>query len=230
MQSILVCVRICRHVMMCVSHCLNQVESRAFYFTIIFTGHKKNLAHFMQHSLPWKEWSCWHFFKAHFPIIFLVKRIFKLTSLSFARTRKLKEFGPKTWRSPTKGSETRYGFGILQRNRSRFGFNLRKKSSLKRRIENLGFLQKIGYKGTFFTDLHKVLFASFPTELHAWLSRIAENKSSTHSDKLARWTPEVIQRLKRTNNSISRVVDFWLTNLLEGFVTEFAVYALKAYS
>ena len=39
----------------------------------------------------------------------------------------------------------------------------------------------------------------------------------------------MIQRLKQTNNPISRVVDFWLNSLLEGFVTEFTVDTLKAY-
>ena len=62
------------------------------------------------------------------------------------------------------------------------------------------------------------------------LSRLTENKTSSHSDKPAKWTPEVIQRLKNTYNSISREVDFWLNTLLEGFVTEFAVDTLKAYS
>ena len=38
-----------------------------------------------------------------------------------------------------------------------------------------------------------------------------------------------MQNLKHTDNSISRAVDFWLNGLLEGFVTEFAVDALKAY-
>ena len=40
----------------------------------------------------------------------------------------------------------------------------------------------------------------------------------------------MIQRLKNTNNFISRAVDFWLNSLLEGFVTEFIVDMLKAYS
>ena len=44
------------------------------------------------------------------------------------------------------------------------------------------------------------------------------------------WTPEAIQRLKKTYNSILRVVDFWLNNSLEGFITEFTVDTLKAYS
>ena len=81
-----------------------------------------------------------------------------------------------------------------------------------------------------FSDIHKVLFATFPTELHAWLSRLAENKTSTRSDKPAEWTLELIQRLKHINNSISRAIDFWLNNLLEGFVIELEVDTLKAYS
>ena len=40
----------------------------------------------------------------------------------------------------------------------------------------------------------------------------------------------MIQRLEQIDNPISRVVDFWLNSLLEGFVTEFTVDTLKAYS
>ena len=57
-----------------------------------------------------------------------------------------------------------------------------------------------------------------------------ENKNSSHIDKPVEWNLETIQRLKNTHNSISRAVDFWLNSLLEGFVTEFAVGTLKAYS
>ena len=56
------------------------------------------------------------------------------------------------------------------------------------------------------------------------------NKTSIHRNKPVERTLEVIQRLKHTNNSISRVVDFWLNSLLEGFVTEFAVDTLTTYS
>ena len=80
-----------------------------------------------------------------------------------------------------------------------------------------------------FTDLHKIFFATFPSKLHAWLSRLVERETSTRSDRPTEWTSEVIQRLKNTYNSISRVVDFWINNLLEGFVTKFAVDMLKSY-
>ena len=80
-----------------------------------------------------------------------------------------------------------------------------------------------------FSDLHEVFFVTFPTKLHVWLSRLAKNKNSSHSDKPAEWTPKVIQRLKNIDNSISRAVDFWINSLLEGFVTQLAVDVLKAY-
>ena len=44
------------------------------------------------------------------------------------------------------------------------------------------------------------------------------------------WTLEEIQRLERTDNPISRSVDFWMNSLLEGFVIAFVVDMLKAYS
>ena len=51
-----------------------------------------------------------------------------------------------------------------------------------------------------FIDLHGIFFTTFPSELHAWLSRLAEGETSTHSDRPMEWTPEVIQRLKRIEN------------------------------
>ena len=44
------------------------------------------------------------------------------------------------------------------------------------------------------------------------------------------WTPKAIQRLERTNNPISRALDYWLNSLLEGVVTKFAVDMLKDYN
>ena len=79
-----------------------------------------------------------------------------------------------------------------------------------------------------FTDLHEIFFTTFPSELHAWLSRLAENKTSNRSHRPMEWTLEVIQSLKWTNNSISRAVDFRLNSLLEGFLTELAVDTQKA--
>ena len=81
-----------------------------------------------------------------------------------------------------------------------------------------------------FTNLHESFFAMFPSELYAWLSRLAENATFSQRLRPTEWTPEAIQRLERANNPISRAVDYWLNSLLEGFVTEFVVDTLKAYN
>ena len=81
-----------------------------------------------------------------------------------------------------------------------------------------------------FTNLHESLFSMFPSELRAWLSRLAENETFSRRLRPTEWTLEAIQRLERTCNSISRAIDYWMNSLLEVFVTEFAMDMLKAYS
>ena len=81
-----------------------------------------------------------------------------------------------------------------------------------------------------FTDSHEIFFATFPFELHAWVLRLAESDTSTHSDRPVEWNSEVIHRLKWSDNFVSCAIDFWLNSLLEGFVIEFAVDMLKAYN
>ena len=80
-----------------------------------------------------------------------------------------------------------------------------------------------------YTDVHEVFFASFSSELHSCVERLADSTGYVWSDKPAQWNEAVVQRLQNTNNVVSRVVDFWLTSLLSGFITEFVVDTLKAY-
>ena len=44
------------------------------------------------------------------------------------------------------------------------------------------------------------------------------------------WTPQLVQRLNIVNNTISRVVKFWVDNILEGYITEIVVDTIKPYS
>ena len=81
-----------------------------------------------------------------------------------------------------------------------------------------------------YSDIHKVFFATFPSELHSWVERLADSTGYVRSDRPAQWNQAAVQRLKNTNNAVSRAVDFWLTSLLLGFITEFTVDTLKAYT
>ena len=81
-----------------------------------------------------------------------------------------------------------------------------------------------------YTNIHEVFFATFPSEIHLWLARLVDCTGHVQSDKPAQWNQEVVQKLKNTDNVVSRAVDFWLTVLLLGSITEFVVDTIKAYS
>lgn len=81
-----------------------------------------------------------------------------------------------------------------------------------------------------FSNIHEIFFATFLGELHTWLSWLAKNKTFNHNDRPIRWNLELIQKLKQTDNPVSRAIDFWLNNVFKGFMTEFTVDTLKAYS
>ena len=59
-----------------------------------------------------------------------------------------------------------------------------------------------------YTDVHEVFFATFPSELHSWLARLATSNMHVKSNKPAEWNHEAVQRLKNTDNTISRAIDF----------------------
>ena len=40
----------------------------------------------------------------------------------------------------------------------------------------------------------------------------------------------MIERMKRVNNPILRVVDFWVDSILEGYITDFDVDTITSYS
>ena len=99
------------------------------------------------------------------------------------------------------------------------------KENINPNCDSEAWLQKYIY-----IDVHDVFFATFLSELHWWLARLADCSGHVQSDQPVQWNQEVVQRLKNTDNVVSREVDFWLTNLLSGFITEFTVDTVKAYS
>ena len=62
-----------------------------------------------------------------------------------------------------------------------------------------------------FCDAYEIFFGTIHIELHQWLSRLAERRTNFREGQFPAWTPARINILKRVNNEISRVVDFWMT-------------------
>jgi hypothetical protein len=80
-----------------------------------------------------------------------------------------------------------------------------------------------------FTDLHEAYFYYFPKLLHEWLLRLKDTHP-TNQVRPVEWTTENIVRLERVNNKFMHEVDFWLENIVAGFITVFVVDTAKSYT
>ena len=47
---------------------------------------------------------------------------------------------------------------------------------------------------------------------------------------MVEWSAQLISEITSVSNPISRAVDFWVDNILQGYITEFAVENITAYS
>ena len=81
-----------------------------------------------------------------------------------------------------------------------------------------------------YTQIHEILFASFPSELYEWIAKLADNQGRCRLDKAIVWTLELVRRLKASEDNIARVVDHWPDRIIGGFITEFTVDTSVSYS
>ena len=61
-----------------------------------------------------------------------------------------------------------------------------------------------------YTEIHKIFFASFPSELYKWIVKLVENQGRCRPEKPIVWTPELVRRLEASKDKITCVVDHWL--------------------
>jgi hypothetical protein len=62
------------------------------------------------------------------------------------------------------------------------------------------------------------------------LARLADTQFEIKSRTPVVWTPALIQKVKRVENVVSRVVDHWFDSTIKGYITEFVVDKTKSYS
>jgi hypothetical protein len=77
--------------------------------------------------------------------------------------------------------------------------------------------------------LHEVFFCDFPHILQEWI-KILKDNHPTNQIRQLEWNPEEIVQLQQVDNKFTRAVDFWLDNIVAGFITEFAVDTMKSYN
>lgn len=80
------------------------------------------------------------------------------------------------------------------------------------------------------SNLHEIFFYEFPIILREWLLWLCEENDTCRIDGPRECTLELIQQLKEVSNSISHVVDFWIDNILRGYITEFSINYTRLYN
>jgi hypothetical protein len=80
-----------------------------------------------------------------------------------------------------------------------------------------------------FNDLHEVFSCDFLHVLKEWTKRLKDNHPTNQIIQLE-WNPKEIVQLQQVDNKFMPAVDFWLDNIVAGFITEFAVDTKKSYS
>ena len=66
--------------------------------------------------------------------------------------------------------------------------------------------------------------------LHEWLSRLATRQTTFQRREAVEWSDQLVYEITNVSNPISIVVDFWVDNILQGYIIEFAVETITSYS
>jgi hypothetical protein len=62
------------------------------------------------------------------------------------------------------------------------------------------------------------------------MARLADTQFEIRSRTPVVWTLVLIQKVKRVNNVVSRVVDHWFDNTVGGYITKFVVDRVESYN
>jgi len=81
-----------------------------------------------------------------------------------------------------------------------------------------------------YTNIHKIFFTSFPTELYEWIAKLADSQGRWKLDNPIVWTLELVCRLEASEDKIARALYQYLNRIIRGFITEFAVDTSVSYS
>ena len=81
-----------------------------------------------------------------------------------------------------------------------------------------------------YTEIHKIFFASFPSELYEWIAKLADSQGRCRLDKPIVWTLELVRRLQGSEEKLAHTMDHWLNQIIGGFITKFAVDTTISYS
>ena len=66
--------------------------------------------------------------------------------------------------------------------------------------------------------------------MHEWLSILVTRKKNFQRREAAEWNDQLVREITSVSNPISRVVYFWVDNILKVYITKLAVETITSYS
>ena len=81
-----------------------------------------------------------------------------------------------------------------------------------------------------YSDIHEIFFAEFPIILDEWLTRLATRQTNFQRREVVEWSDQLVHEVTSVSNAISRAFDFLVDNILQGYITKFAVDTITSYS
>jgi hypothetical protein len=81
-----------------------------------------------------------------------------------------------------------------------------------------------------FTDIHDIFFGQIPKELYEWLAILVDTQFEIKSRPPVFWTSTLIEKVKRVDNVVSRVVYNWFDSTIGGYITKFSIDRVESYS
>jgi hypothetical protein len=82
----------------------------------------------------------------------------------------------------------------------------------------------------FFTNMHEIFFVDFLNVLVEWIQRFFGKIRRYHTKVPRNWIVELIQQVNTISNKVSHEFDYWLDNVLRGYVIEFGIDCTQSYS
>ena len=81
-----------------------------------------------------------------------------------------------------------------------------------------------------YSYIYDILFSEFPIVLYEWFSMLETQQNNFQGGEPKEWILFLIERLKRINKPISRVVEFWVDIIIEGYITKLVFDTITSYS
>jgi hypothetical protein len=81
-----------------------------------------------------------------------------------------------------------------------------------------------------FTDIHEIFFGGIHKELYEWLARLADTQFEIRSRPPVVWTSTLINKVKRVDNAMSRIVYHCFDSTIGGYIIDFSIDKVESYS